>query len=235
MFFAFSRRLRRRRGRDLVPGVLERGRGVRERVAGGDDRHELVGADHSRLEDGRWLYYLLGLDVTFVAFGSFTYLFDFVIIVVSVLRDLCRPPRDHGPAQRHAGQVRAAAGDDRPLDFGRALRLVDGLLRRLHAADGPAECRHAARRLVQRPTPSRSSLSSPERLWMRFMFDRSRGALARGHFSDRPQHPSDQTLNVESFDPHSEFALKYRERREELRKAVRPAGRLGRSRWRRGR
>ena len=59
---------------------------------------------------------------------------------------------------------------------------------------------------------------APERLWMRFMFDRSRGAFARGHYSDRPQHPADQNLNVEAFDPLSEFALKYRQRRDEYAK-----------------
>ena len=61
-------------------------------------------------------------------------------------------------------------------------------------------------------------VAAPERLWMRFMFDRSRGAFARGHYSDRPQHPSDQSLNVEAFDPLSEFALKYRQRRDEFQK-----------------
>jgi len=55
---------------------------------------------------------------------------------------------------------------------------------------------------------------SPDRLWMRFMQSRSRGALARGKFSSEdPVHPSDQAANVETFDPQSEFPLKYRDRR----------------------
>lgn len=58
--------------------------------------------------------------------------------------------------------------------------------------------------------------TAPERLWMRFMFDRSRGALARGHFSSQPSqsHPSDQALNVEAFDPNAVFAIKYHQRRK---------------------
>ena len=56
-------------------------------------------------------------------------------------------------------------------------------------------------------------VTSPDRLWMRFMFDRSRGAFARGNFSGSP-HPSDAGLNVEAFDPRAEFALKYHERRK---------------------
>jgi hypothetical protein len=55
---------------------------------------------------------------------------------------------------------------------------------------------------------------SPSRMWLRFMQSRSRGALARGKFSDRPVHPNDQNANVEAFDPLSEFPLKYRDRRQ---------------------
>jgi hypothetical protein len=64
-------------------------------------------------------------------------------------------------------------------------------------------------------TPNSKSflMTSPDRLWMRFMFDRSRGAFARGNFSGSA-HPSDEALNVEAFDPRGEFALKYHERRK---------------------
>jgi hypothetical protein len=54
---------------------------------------------------------------------------------------------------------------------------------------------------------------SPDRLWLRFMQSRSRGALARGNFSGQSHH-DDQAANVEAFDPNSEFPLKYRDRRE---------------------
>jgi hypothetical protein len=65
---------------------------------------------------------------------------------------------------------------------------------------------------------SRSFLvAAPDRLWLRFMFDRSRGAFARGNFSGQ-QHPSDAALNVEAFDPKGEFALKYHQRRVEFEK-----------------
>lgn len=53
-----------------------------------------------------------------------------------------------------------------------------------------------------------------DRFWLRFMQSRSRGALARGHFSDSSQsHPDDLAANVEAFDPKGEFPLKYRDRR----------------------
>ena len=63
-------------------------------------------------------------------------------------------------------------------------------------------------------TPNQASFLfvSPDRLWLRFMQSRSRGALARGNFSGA-SHPSDQAANVEAFDPRSEFPLKYRDRR----------------------
>jgi hypothetical protein len=54
---------------------------------------------------------------------------------------------------------------------------------------------------------------APDRQWLGFMQSRSRGALARGNFSG-DVHPNDQELNVETFDPHSEFPLRYRQRRE---------------------
>jgi hypothetical protein len=63
-------------------------------------------------------------------------------------------------------------------------------------------------------TPNQASFLfvSPDRLWLRFMQSRSRGALSRGNFSGQ-SHPSDQAANVEAFDPSSEFPLKYRDRR----------------------
>jgi hypothetical protein len=64
------------------------------------------------------------------------------------------------------------------------------------------------------PNSSTFLFASPDRLWMAVMSAQSRGALARGKFSsDHATHPDDQTANVEAFDPYSEFALKYRERR----------------------
>jgi hypothetical protein len=63
-------------------------------------------------------------------------------------------------------------------------------------------------------TPNSSSFLfvSPDRLWLRFMQSRSRGALARGNYSGQ-SHPSDQAANVEAFDPLSEFPIKYHDRR----------------------
>jgi hypothetical protein len=55
-------------------------------------------------------------------------------------------------------------------------------------------------------------VASPERLWMRYMYSRSRGALARGHAAG-PVHPDDESLNVQAFDPLAELPLKYRDRR----------------------
>ena len=54
---------------------------------------------------------------------------------------------------------------------------------------------------------------SPDRLWLRFMQSRSRGALSRWHFSTDAHHANDTAANVETFDPRSEFPLKYRDRR----------------------
>jgi hypothetical protein len=66
-------------------------------------------------------------------------------------------------------------------------------------------------------TPNSSSFLfvSPDRLWLRFMQSRSRQALSRGHFSQAPHpvHTNDQDANVETFDPLSEFPIKYRDRR----------------------
>ena len=69
-------------------------------------------------------------------------------------------------------------------------------------------------------TPTSSSFlgMAPDRQWLGFMQSRSRGALARGNFSNNI-HPSDQGLNVETFDPHSEIPLRYRQRRESYSKA----------------
>lgn len=61
--------------------------------------------------------------------------------------------------------------------------------------------------------------ASPDRLWLGFMHSRSRGALSRAHSSDRPAHPADQELNVETFDPEGEFPLKYHDRRDKYAKA----------------
>jgi hypothetical protein len=69
-------------------------------------------------------------------------------------------------------------------------------------------------------TPNQASFLfvSPDRLWLRFMQSRSRGALSRGNFSGQ-SHPSDQAANVEAFDPRSEFPVKYRDRRAKYQNA----------------
>ncbi len=55
---------------------------------------------------------------------------------------------------------------------------------------------------------------APDRLWLGFMQQNSRGYLARGHFSAAEVHSNDQLLNVETFDPQSEFPYKYAFRRK---------------------
>ena len=69
-------------------------------------------------------------------------------------------------------------------------------------------------------TPTSTSFlgMAPDRQWLGFMQSRSRGALARGNYSGNT-HPDDQGLNVETFDPHSEIPLRYRQRRENYQKA----------------
>jgi hypothetical protein len=76
-------------------------------------------------------------------------------------------------------------------------------------------------------TPNQSTFLfvSPDRLWLRFMQSRSRGALARGNFSGQ-SHPDDVQANVEAFDSKSEFPLKYRDRRAKYQAA--PAMRVNR-------
>lgn len=56
---------------------------------------------------------------------------------------------------------------------------------------------------------------SPDRIWLGFMQQNSRGYLARGKFSDLPAHPNDELLNVEAFDPQAEFPYKYAYRRKQ--------------------
>ncbi|MEX2173162.1 MAG: hypothetical protein WD872_02295 [Pirellulaceae bacterium] len=53
---------------------------------------------------------------------------------------------------------------------------------------------------------------APGRMWLGFAHSRSRGALARGNYSGNT-HPDDVDLNVEAFDPHGEFPIKYHDRR----------------------
>ncbi|ADB16421.1 hypothetical protein Psta_1746 [Pirellula staleyi DSM 6068] len=64
-------------------------------------------------------------------------------------------------------------------------------------------------------SPSTSSFigMNPDRMWLGFLQSRSRGALSRGNFSGT-RHPEDVDLDVETFDPNSEFLMKYRHRRE---------------------
>lgn len=76
-------------------------------------------------------------------------------------------------------------------------------------------------------TPNQASFLfvSPDRLWLRFMQSRSRGALARGNFSNST-HSDDlpAAANVEAFDSKSEFPVNYRERRAKY--AAAPAMRV---------
>lgn len=76
-------------------------------------------------------------------------------------------------------------------------------------------------------TPNQASFLfvSPDRLWLRFMQSRSRGALSRGNFSGT-MHANDQAANVEAFDPMSEFPIKYHDRRAKY--AAEPAMRVAR-------
>ncbi|WP_254512182.1 hypothetical protein [Anatilimnocola floriformis] len=59
---------------------------------------------------------------------------------------------------------------------------------------------------------------APDRMWLGFMQQNSRGYLSRGKFSSLPTHPNDAQLNVETFDPQGEFLLKYAWRRKEYAK-----------------
>ena len=54
---------------------------------------------------------------------------------------------------------------------------------------------------------------APERQWLALAQSRSRGALSRGKFSSAPSHPDDQPMNVEAFDPFSNFTFRYGVRR----------------------
>jgi hypothetical protein len=60
-------------------------------------------------------------------------------------------------------------------------------------------------------SPDSGVFFNADRLWLRFMHSRSKGALARGNPSV-PQYPGDD--EVQAFDPFGEFILKYRQRRE---------------------
>jgi hypothetical protein len=54
---------------------------------------------------------------------------------------------------------------------------------------------------------------APDRMWLGFMQQSSRGSLARGHYSG-DQHPNDTSLDVQAFDPFGEFPYKYAFRRK---------------------
>ena len=57
---------------------------------------------------------------------------------------------------------------------------------------------------------------APDRQWMAMMQSRSRGALSRSKFSDRPRHADDAEKNVEPFDSQADLIYRYRSRRERL-------------------
>jgi hypothetical protein len=54
---------------------------------------------------------------------------------------------------------------------------------------------------------------APDRMWLGFMQQSSRGALSRGHFSGE-EHNNDKGLDVQAFDPFGEFPFKYAYRRK---------------------
>lgn len=66
-------------------------------------------------------------------------------------------------------------------------------------------------------TPQESTFLglAPDRKWLGFMQQNSRGYLSRGHFSAEQPHPNDSQLNVQTFDPHGEFPYKYAYRRKQ--------------------
>jgi hypothetical protein len=67
-------------------------------------------------------------------------------------------------------------------------------------------------------SPQDSVFFGADRIWLGFMQMESRGALSRGNIADTPDNPKDQGLNVETFDPFSEFPVKYHARREKYSK-----------------
>lgn len=54
---------------------------------------------------------------------------------------------------------------------------------------------------------------APDRTWLGFMQQNSRGYLSRGNFTG-VEHANDAGKDVEAFDPNAEFPYKYRFRRE---------------------
>lgn len=67
----------------------------------------------------------------------------------------------------------------------------------------------------QSPTDGTFLGFAPDRMWLGFMQQNSRGYLARGKFSKLPTHSNDDGLNVETFDPNGEFPYKYAWRRKQ--------------------
>jgi hypothetical protein len=56
---------------------------------------------------------------------------------------------------------------------------------------------------------------APDRMWAGFMQQNSYGYLSRGQFKPEDSNPKDSQLNVQTFDPHSEFPYKYAYRRKQ--------------------
>ncbi|HMO12801.1 MAG TPA: CvpA family protein [Pirellulaceae bacterium] len=83
----------------------------------------------------------------------------------------------------------------------------------LHMAPAPAE-------LFSGGPQDKILLVGPDRLWLRFMHSRSKGALADAkntpffpEYTETP-HPDDGDLDARVFDPWADFVFKYRHRRE---------------------
>ncbi|HAN97088.1 MAG TPA: hypothetical protein DCQ98_06480 [Planctomycetaceae bacterium] len=57
---------------------------------------------------------------------------------------------------------------------------------------------------------------APDRMWIGMMQSRSRGALARGKFSEALRHPDDAGSNVEPFDSQADLVYRYSSRRAAL-------------------
>ena len=69
---------------------------------------------------------------------------------------------------------------------------------------------------VQASPSGRMMLIGPDRIWLGFMQSRSRGALARGKFTELPRHEDDAEKNTEPFDSNADLIYKYRSRRDTL-------------------
>ena len=169
------------------------------------------------LENGTILF---GIEIEFLKLGSFTYLLDFIVLwfLFVFFFVFLRLITDLLSRTRVKFEMPIEMGGRSLLAMWNAWLVVCFTAFSLQMAP-----LNSVNPLGAWETPNQSSFLfvSPDRLWLRFMQSRSRGALARGHFSQSPysQHADDQAANVEAFDPLSEFPIKYRERRAKYQNA----------------